>query len=96
MTNRTKVRLRIKIQFVILYRQLFFDFEKAVILNRGISLDCTPWTSKESQKILKLAREKIGYSPNYVDVDLWQSLYYLHNKVLKEEYGQEAKITEKV
>jgi hypothetical protein len=91
MKNRSFVRKKLKQQFVILYKPLFVEHEKTVLCKHEV------WQYQQhrtisAQKIIKLAREKIGYSAKTSDCDLFWTLLGYYKAMM--EQGVQIFITD--
>lgn len=76
MNRRNTVRFKVKLRFIELYGHLF----EKLPLSYPLQTQKIARESVEGKEIIRLARAKIGYSPNYVDIDLLRSLMYFYKE----------------
>lgn len=79
LSNRSFVRLRVKIQFILLTLEIFKEHEKRCLVN---NIKYRRHRTPEAMKITRLARTKIGYKDSYCDQDLFDNLERLYGKVM--------------
>ncbi len=70
--NRNKLRHKLKLRFITLHKELF-DKIPANSFNEH--------RSDTGKEIVELARKKIGFSPKYVNCDLFRSLMHTYKEL---------------
>jgi hypothetical protein len=83
MKNRSLVRKRLKQQFVLVYKPLFIEHEKLLLCHHEHWQHRQKHRTEPAKKIIKLARENIGYSAKTSDCDLFCTLMWLYKTMMQ-------------